>query len=63
LLTATLRRAPGLRGHAYLHVPPPWTITSASVPVRRQNGGLWAVEVVFEGEEVTWEVGFGGAEA
>lgn len=35
LLTATFRRAPGLQGCTYLHVPPPWTITSASVPVRR----------------------------
>lgn len=57
-LTGTLCRAPGLQGQVFLHVPPPWGVASASLPLQRKNGGLWAVEVVFEQEEVTWEVEF-----
>lgn len=55
-LSGTLRRAKGLRGRVYVHVPPSWEIVEASAPIRRQNRGIWAVEVSFEDAEQDWRI-------
>ena len=55
-LSGVLKRAKGIRGHVYIHLPSSWAIKSASSPVYRQNRGLWALEIHFEESEEDWEV-------
>jgi len=56
-LRGTLRRAAGVRGNVYIHLPAGHRVVDASHLVYSQNGGLQALEVGFDRDEVMWEIG------
>ncbi len=57
-LSGTFVRAKGIRGRAYFNVPQRWQIKRSSSPIQKQNGGLWAMELLFNEPDLTWEIEF-----
>ncbi|MEK7396562.1 MAG: alpha-galactosidase, partial [Candidatus Poribacteria bacterium] len=57
-LSGTFSRAKGIIGKAYFNIPSEWKVKSSSYPIMRQNGGLWAMELLFEDAELSWEIVF-----
>ncbi|MGB9595329.1 MAG: hypothetical protein ACPL7B_03525, partial [Candidatus Poribacteria bacterium] len=57
-LYGTFSRAKGIKGKAYFNVPQGWQIKHSSCPIQRQNGGLWAMDLIFDEPKLKWEIDF-----
>ncbi len=66
-LAGECRRAPGLTGRVFIHVPAGWRphfdfpLAKTSARLTNIGGGLWAKELVFDSDRVEWTVPFDAA--
>jgi len=57
-LSGTFSRAKGIKGKAYFNIPQRCQIKRSSNPIQRQNGGLWAMDLMFNEAKLSWEIEF-----